>query len=327
MPNNVKTYDGSDDPKDHLKIFQEAAKVECWAMPTWWHMFNSTLTGSARVWFDDLPSESIENYDDLIKAFLANFLQQKKCIKDPVEIHHIKQREGESMKDFVQRFKAESRHVKGAPKCMRISRFLHGITNPELIKRMHDNIPKSMDEMMRVTTTFLRGEVAASNKARKKTLLAWRQEEAGRKQNFDRRGDFRNQKIKELIKSGKLSHVIKELKQGSRKNQLKAAKKGETSGKDKPLAILMVHPWQRVARQRITQCFSPDLEILFSPFGEEDETKGPMIIEAEIGGHSVHRIYVDGGSTPEILYEHCFNRLCPEVKNQMVQATAPLFLV
>ncbi|GKB03398.1 hypothetical protein Tco_0831487 [Tanacetum coccineum] len=80
IPNNVKTYDESDDAEDHLKIFQAAAKVERWAMPTWYHMFNSTLVGSARVWFDDLPPESIDGYDDLKKAFLANFLQQKKCI-------------------------------------------------------------------------------------------------------------------------------------------------------------------------------------------------------------------------------------------------------
>ncbi|GJV36448.1 reverse transcriptase domain-containing protein [Tanacetum coccineum] len=363
--------------------------VKRWAMPTWCHMFNSTLTRSARVWFDDLPRESVDSYDDLKKAFLANFLQQKKCIKDPVEIHHIKQRDGESTEDFVQRFKAESRHVKGAPECMRISGFMHGITNPELIKRLHDNIPKLVDEMMRVTTTFLSGEVAASNQVRKKTLLAWKQQEAGRKQNFERRGDFRNQQrserrrdkftlltkspkeilaldkgkfktpppmttpvekrnnnkfcefhgevghntdkcmhlrrqIEELIKAGKLLHVIKELKQGSGKDQPKASNKGETSGKDKPLAILMVQPWQRVAKQRITQSFSPNPEISFPPLGDEEGTEGPMIIEAEIGGHFIHRIYVDGGSASEILYEHCFNRLRPEVKNQMVPATAPL---
>ncbi|GKG46324.1 hypothetical protein Tco_0501170, partial [Tanacetum coccineum] len=46
MPSNVKTYDGSDDLEDHLKHFQAAAKVKRWAMPTWCHMFNSTLTGS-----------------------------------------------------------------------------------------------------------------------------------------------------------------------------------------------------------------------------------------------------------------------------------------
>ncbi|GJT67363.1 reverse transcriptase domain-containing protein [Tanacetum coccineum] len=361
MPNNVKTYDGSDDSEDHLKIFQAAAKVERWAMPTWCHMFNSTLIGSARVWFDDLPLESVDSYDESKKAFLANFLQQKKCIKYPVEIHHIKQRERESTKDFVQRFKAESRYVKGALECMRISEFMHGITNPELIKHLHDNIPKSVDEMMRVTTTFLRGEVVASNQVRKKTLSAWKQHEAGRRKFFERRGDFKNQQrserrrdkftlltksqkeilaldkgkfktpppmttpvekrnnkkfcefhgevghntdkcmhlrkqIEELIKAGKLSHVIKELKQDSEKDQPKIAKKGETSGKDKPLEILMVQPWQRVARQRITQSFSPNPEISFLPLGDEEGTEGPVIIEAEIGGHFIHRIYVDGGS-------------------------------
>ncbi|GKA50214.1 hypothetical protein Tco_0743287 [Tanacetum coccineum] len=38
MSSHVKTYDGSEDPEDHLKIFQAAAKVERWAMPTWCHI-------------------------------------------------------------------------------------------------------------------------------------------------------------------------------------------------------------------------------------------------------------------------------------------------
>nr|GEY24223.1 hypothetical protein [Tanacetum cinerariifolium] len=141
MPSHIKTYDTSEDSKDHLKIFQAAAKTERWAMPTWCHMFNSTLTGNARVWFDDLSKESIDSYDDLRKAFLENYIQQKKCIKDP---------------------------------------------------RLHDKIPKSMDEMMSITTTFLRGEVAASNRERKKSFPSWKQQEAGQKQNFEK-GNFQNE--------------------------------------------------------------------------------------------------------------------------------------
>ncbi|GJS01660.1 hypothetical protein Tco_0318168 [Tanacetum coccineum] len=48
--------------------------------------------------------------------------------------------------------------------------------------------------------------------------------------------------IEEMLKAGKLSNLIKELKQNSVKKQPKAAKKGETSRKDKALAILMVQP-------------------------------------------------------------------------------------
>nr|GEW18356.1 reverse transcriptase domain-containing protein [Tanacetum cinerariifolium] len=108
MPNNVKTYDGTEDPEDHVKVFQAAAQVERWAMPTWCHMFNSTLIGAARVWFDELPPESIDGYKDLKAAFLAYFMQQKKYVKDPVEIHNIKQRDGETIKDFMEHFKIET---------------------------------------------------------------------------------------------------------------------------------------------------------------------------------------------------------------------------
>ncbi|GJY14946.1 reverse transcriptase domain-containing protein [Tanacetum coccineum] len=126
--------------EDDLSQPWAAAKTERWAMPTWCHMFNSTLTGNARVWFDNLPQESIDSYDDLRKAFLKNYLQQKKCIKDPIKVHNIKQRDGESIKEFVRRYKLECRDMKGAPKCMKISGFMHRITNPELVKRLRDKI-------------------------------------------------------------------------------------------------------------------------------------------------------------------------------------------
>nr|GEW67208.1 reverse transcriptase domain-containing protein [Tanacetum cinerariifolium] len=198
-------------------------------------MFNSTLTGNARVWFDDLPTKSIDSYNDLKKAFLENYLQQKKCIKDPIELHNIKQRDGESIKDLVRRYKLESRDVKGAPKCMRIFKFVHEITNHELIKRLHDKIPKTIDEMMRVTTSFLMKEMAALSHERKKSFPPWKQQE-----------------------------------------------------------------------------------------GEDEGIEGPMIIKAEIGGHCIHHMYVDGGSASEILYEHCFNQLRLEIKNQLMPATTPL---
>ncbi|GJX60283.1 reverse transcriptase domain-containing protein [Tanacetum coccineum] len=92
---------------------------------------------------------------------------------------------------------------------------------------------------------------------------------------------YLRKQIEEMPKAGKLSHLIKEIKQNNRKEQPK--------------------PWERVAIQRITQSFSPNSEISFPPLGEDEGTEGLMIIEAEIGGHCVHRIYVDSGSASEIL--------------------------
>ncbi|GJR24128.1 reverse transcriptase domain-containing protein [Tanacetum coccineum] len=263
MPSHIKTYDGSEDLEDHLKIFQAAAKTEHWAILTWCHMFNSTLTGNARVWFDDLSKESIDSYDDLKKAFLENYLQQKKCIKDPVEIHNIKQRDGESTEEFVRSYKLERRDVKGAPECMKISGFMHGITNPELIKCLHDKILKSVEEMMRQQAgqrqNFKKGSFRNQQRSERKqdrfTLLIKTSKEIlaldkGKfkppspmttpveKRNASKFYQFHGKvghttdecmhlkrQIELMLKAGKPSHLIKELKQNNGKDQAKAAKK------------------------------------------------------------------------------------------------------
>nr|GFA07322.1 reverse transcriptase domain-containing protein [Tanacetum cinerariifolium] len=81
---------------------------------------------------------------------------------------------------------------------------------------------------------------------------------------------------------------------------------------------------KRVSKQRITQTFSSKSIISFPPLGEEDGTECSMIIVAQMGGHFVHRMYMDRGSSSEILYEHFFNRFRLEVRSQMVPATTPL---
>nr|GEZ82481.1 reverse transcriptase domain-containing protein [Tanacetum cinerariifolium] len=79
-----------------------------------------------------------------------------------------------------------------------------------------------------------------------------------------------------------------------------------------------------MTRQKVTQSFERVREITFSPLTTSSGAEGPLVMEAEIGGHMIHRMYVDRGSLLEILYEHCFNRLRLEVKNQMVPTTTSL---
>ncbi|GJU64283.1 reverse transcriptase domain-containing protein [Tanacetum coccineum] len=364
MPNNVKTYDETGDPEDHLKIFQAAAQVERWAMTTWCHMFNSTLIGAARVWFDELPPKSIDGYKDLKAAFLAFFMQQKKYVKDPVEIHNIKQRDGETIEDFMERFKVETGHLKGAPECMRISGFMHGVNNPKLTKRLNEHVPKTVEEMMTATTAFIRVETTAASK--KKVHTPWKSQGQPKRHASERRSDFQSQPKegrgsnrftpltrtpKEIFaaESGKFKppppmvtpvekrssnkfcefhndkgHINDECMQLRKQiEELKAGKK-DAPVKDKAATIYMIHPWQRVTRQKVTQSFTRVKEITFLPLTANKGTEGPLVIEAEIGGHVIHRMYVDGGSSIEVLYEHCFNRLRPEIKSQMVPTTTLL---
>nr|GEW60139.1 reverse transcriptase domain-containing protein [Tanacetum cinerariifolium] len=102
--------------------------------------------------------------------------------------------------------------------------------------------------------------------------------------------------IEELVRAGKISHLTKEIKHG--RDQSKVGKK-EAPAKDKPTTIYIIQSWQRMTRQKVTQSFKRVKEITF-----------PSLATSS--------------SSTEVLYEHCFNRLRPEVKNQMVPATTSL---
>ncbi|GJV82398.1 hypothetical protein Tco_1522296 [Tanacetum coccineum] len=140
MPANVKTYDGTGDPDDHLKIFESAATIENWPQPV-----------------------SIDGFEELRRAFRLNFTQRKKCAKNPVELARVKQRQGESTSVYVERYKDECIHVKACPEILKISGFMNGINNPELIKRLNDRVPQTFDELMKRTRSFIQEEAAAAD--------------------------------------------------------------------------------------------------------------------------------------------------------------------
>ncbi|GJW45872.1 reverse transcriptase domain-containing protein [Tanacetum coccineum] len=236
-----------------------------------WKSKGSRGSRAARVWFDELPPESINGYKDLKAAFLAYFMQQKKYVKDPVEIHNIKQRDGETIEEFMERFKVETGRMKGAPECMRISGFMHGVNNPKLTKRLNEHVPKTMEEMMIATIAFIRGEAAAAGK--KKGHAPWRAQEQSKRQASERRSDFR----------GKLSHLIKEIKQG--RDQTKAGRKESNQSKDKSHGNYMITTMASSDNAKVTQSFERVSEITFPSLTTSSGTEGLLVIEAEIGVH------------------------------------------
>ncbi|GJW52581.1 reverse transcriptase domain-containing protein [Tanacetum coccineum] len=77
--------------------------------------------------------------------------------------------------------------------------------------------------------------------------------------------------IEELVKAGKLSHFIKEIRED--RDKLKNRKK-EAPAKEKAAAIYMIQPWHRVTRQKVTLSFAQKNEITFPPLSANKGTEG-----------------------------------------------------
>nr|GEW42467.1 reverse transcriptase domain-containing protein [Tanacetum cinerariifolium] len=142
----------------------------------------------------------------------------------------------------------ETGRMKGAPECMRISKFMHGINNLELKKRLNEHVPKIMEEMMIATTAFrtnprsiqIKGLISEPPPPMVTPV---------EKRNSNKFCDFHNDKghstdecmqlkkqIEEFMRAGKLSYLIKEIKLG--REQPKTGRK-EAAAKDKPMTIYM----------------------------------------------------------------------------------------
>ncbi|GJY56163.1 hypothetical protein Tco_0455278 [Tanacetum coccineum] len=131
--------------------------------------------------------------------------------------------------------------------------------------------------------------------------------------------------IQEAVNSGQLSHLVKGIKKERTKSS--DTPRGE-SRKDKGKApvetpILMVSQEAHIAKSLAQE--NTDYggkEIIFPPVARVNNA--PVIIEAKIFGRKVGRVYMDGGSSCEIIYESCFEKLNPTIKATKVDLKTPL---
>lgn len=92
---------GSIDPEEHLDCFENVAllhqysdEVKCW-------VFLTTLAGSTQWWFNQLPSNSIQSFEDFSILFLQHFANNKRYHKLVLSLFSMKQRSHKTLRDYV----------------------------------------------------------------------------------------------------------------------------------------------------------------------------------------------------------------------------------
>ncbi|GKA66944.1 hypothetical protein Tco_0766752, partial [Tanacetum coccineum] len=251
MPANIKLYNGTMDPEDHLSRFSSASN-----------------------------SGSIDGWVELRQQFTTIFSTKRACFKDPTEITKIVRKANETLVAFKERWIIKISFIMGVPEVMKISSFTDAHKCPKLAKRYSDKVPRTMDEMMTRVDDFVRSEEAfastelpkgeASEALKKSSGLVSRREDrfhrggygADRQRNEGRSAfnikeglvpyctqapyqaprdqGYHHPRLKRQLEisleSGKLNHLIKDVRQRGRGNA-----KGRDAGKDK--VINMIRSW------------------------------------------------------------------------------------
>lgn len=97
----LEPFNGLKDPLDHLNTFkttlglqQPPDEILCRSFPT-------TLKGSAREWFNKLPTSSIDNFEQLSNSFVRHFVGGQRPKRTVDHLLTIKQGEKEPLRSYV----------------------------------------------------------------------------------------------------------------------------------------------------------------------------------------------------------------------------------
>lgn len=94
-------YDGTTDPKAHIKALTNAMAFRTDSDAIWCRAFSLSLKGEALEWFNSLPKNSIENFESIRRMFKKQFTAYNTQDVTIVDLMNLKQGKEESLKTFM----------------------------------------------------------------------------------------------------------------------------------------------------------------------------------------------------------------------------------
>ncbi|GJR81282.1 hypothetical protein Tco_0152067 [Tanacetum coccineum] len=109
--------------------------------------------------------------------------------------------------------------------------------------------------------------------------------------------------------SRKLAHLVKDICQNNQRN--------ESQGRNNVKVTNMIRGGENRKRPFEGERSGLTDELAFLAIPRNRLTNEPIILEGMIEDHQVRRILVDGESSSEIMYEHCFKNLSFNIRSRL----------
>ncbi|XP_057455806.1 uncharacterized protein LOC130746984 [Lotus japonicus] len=104
----MKLYEGDSNPTEHINFFVGAMKYAGASDPIYCRCFPMSLGKGPMNWFQNLPNNSIHNWEGVMSSFLSQYSSVRNIPKSEETLALIKQGEKESLKAFLNRFNKEA---------------------------------------------------------------------------------------------------------------------------------------------------------------------------------------------------------------------------
>ncbi|GKV40900.1 hypothetical protein SLEP1_g48494 [Rubroshorea leprosula] len=163
---HLETYDGSGDPDEHLHTYQAIMRIQNANDAMMCKVFPTTLKSTARRWYHKLPRHYIDSYSQLAKLFSNKFASQREIKCTATVLMQVNQKEGESLRYYMQRFNKATLDIDNVPDTICLSALLHGLKRGRFLDDLLENPPRTWNEVNDMSASFILSEDFQSSKRR-----------------------------------------------------------------------------------------------------------------------------------------------------------------
>lgn len=110
---HVSSYDGTTDHGNHLSTFNVVMKASNVNTELMCMLFPTSLTGSAKSWFDKFKRHSITSWEQLSSEFKKRFRAARTIKLEASSLANIKRKAGETLNQYMARFSLEATQARG----------------------------------------------------------------------------------------------------------------------------------------------------------------------------------------------------------------------
>ena len=141
---NLKKYDGKQDPHQWLWIYSTAIEVAGGTNSTKVIYFPIALESALLTWLESLRHDSIHSWEDLKKLFIDNFQGSIHCPATRHDLRLCKQERGEALRSYIKRFFDTRATIANIADDDVIDCFHNGLAAQQLYRDFGRNRPRSV---------------------------------------------------------------------------------------------------------------------------------------------------------------------------------------
>ncbi|XP_030970135.1 uncharacterized protein LOC115990440 [Quercus lobata] len=145
---SLDSYDGMRDPFDHIATFKTTMHLQGVPNEIMCKAFPTTFKGPTRVWFSNIPPNSVSSFEELSKLFVNNFIRGQIHKRSSSSLLTIEQGENESLRSFIIRFNREALSVDEIDDKLLLTPFHNGVNSDLFIHKLYEKEPQSMAELV-----------------------------------------------------------------------------------------------------------------------------------------------------------------------------------